>query len=98
VLSVSEGGVVMAGRPASEPERERLAAARGPVVLAALASASGWTLGLPVALVWAAHIGLDRALGYGLKLPTGFHDTHLGAFGRGLPDAGDGLGGGHVRR
>jgi len=70
----------------------------GPVVLAALASASGWTLGLPVALVWAAHIGLDRALGYGLKLPTGFHDTHLGAFGRGLPDAGDGLGGGHVRR
>ncbi|TGV30518.1 DUF4260 family protein, partial [Mesorhizobium sp. M8A.F.Ca.ET.142.01.1.1] len=24
----------------------------------------------------------DRALGYGLKLPTGFQDTHLGRIGR----------------
>ena len=55
----------------------------GPVGLAALASAAGWALGLPLALVWAAHIGLDRALGYGLKLPTGFHDTHLGTIGKG---------------
>ena len=29
------------------------------------------------ALIWAAHIGMDRALGYGLKHPSGFHDTHL---------------------
>ena len=29
-----------------------------------------------------AHVGLDRALGYGLKLPTGFQDTHLGRIGR----------------
>ncbi len=29
-------------------------------------------------LIWIAHIGLDRALGYGLKYPTGFGDTHLG--------------------
>ena len=28
------------------------------------------------------HIGLDRALGYGLKLPTDFRDTHLGRIGR----------------
>lgn len=41
VLSVSEGGVVMAGRRASEPERERLAAACGPVVLAADAAVLG---------------------------------------------------------
>lgn len=34
-----------------------------------------------VALVWAAHIGADRALGYGLKYPTGFGDTHLGTKG-----------------
>ena len=32
-----------------------------------------------VALIWTAHIGFDRMLGYGLKLPTGFGDTHLGA-------------------
>jgi hypothetical protein len=29
------------------------------------------------ALIWAAHIGMDRAVGYGLKYPTGFRDTHL---------------------
>jgi hypothetical protein len=33
-------------------------------------------------LIWIAHIGFDRALGYGLKYPTGFGDTHLGRSGR----------------
>jgi uncharacterized protein DUF4260 len=28
-------------------------------------------------LIWIAHIGLDRALGYGLKYPSAFKDTHL---------------------
>ena len=32
----------------------------------------------PLALIWAAHIGFDRLLGYGLKYGTGFRDTHLG--------------------
>lgn len=31
----------------------------------------------PVALIWAAHIGFDRLLGFGLKYPTHFKDTHL---------------------
>lgn len=30
------------------------------------------------ALLWAAHIGFDRALGLGLKYGSGFGDTHLG--------------------
>jgi Domain of unknown function (DUF4260) len=30
------------------------------------------------ALLWFAHIGLDRALGYGLKSNRGFKHTHLG--------------------
>ncbi len=30
-----------------------------------------------VALVWFAHIGFDRMVGFGLKYPTGFFDTHL---------------------
>lgn len=30
---------------------------------------------LPV--IWVAHIGFDRLLGYGLKYPTDFKDTHL---------------------
>jgi hypothetical protein len=35
--------------------------------------------GLPVqlALIWLGHIGMDHALGYGLKYPTAFGDTHL---------------------
>lgn len=55
----------------------------GPVV----AGAAGWFWQQPlivsVALVWAAHIGIDRTLGYGLKHQTGFADTHLGRIGRG---------------
>jgi hypothetical protein len=38
---------------------------------------------LPVALIWANHIGVDRALGYGLKYGNGFQWTHLGRIGRG---------------
>ena len=33
-------------------------------------------------LIWIAHIGFDRALGYGLKYSSGFGDTHLGRIGR----------------
>lgn len=40
----------------------------------------GLTIGL--ALIWFAHIGLDRALGYGLKYQEGFEHTHLGRIGR----------------
>lgn len=33
-------------------------------------------------LIWSAHIGFDRALGYGLKYASGFGATHLGRIGR----------------
>lgn len=32
---------------------------------------------MAVGLIWIAHIGLDRVLGFGLKYSTGFRDTHL---------------------
>jgi hypothetical protein len=50
-----------------------------PVALAAGCLVTG-EAGLPVqiALIWAAHIGGDRLLGYGLKYGTAFKDTHLG--------------------
>lgn len=35
-----------------------------------------------VAAVLIAHVGMDRAVGYGLKLPSSFQDTHLGRMGR----------------
>ena len=30
-----------------------------------------------LSLIWFAHIGFDRVLGFGLKYPTVFKDTHL---------------------
>jgi len=47
--------------------------------------------GIPlVALMGAvlvAHVGMDRAAGYGLKLTTSFQDTHLGRIGKRRPPA-----------
>jgi hypothetical protein len=47
---------------------------------------SGFLLSSPLALsiaaIWLAHIGIDRALGYGLKYSGGFGFTHLGRIGR----------------
>lgn len=37
---------------------------------------------IPYALIWTAHIGFDRSLGYGLKYPSAFGDTHLGRLGK----------------
>lgn len=37
---------------------------------------------LSIAMIWLAHIGIDRALGYGLKYSSGFGFTHLGRIGR----------------
>jgi hypothetical protein len=37
---------------------------------------------LPIALIWANHIGIDRMLGYGLKYAEGFGWTHLGRLGK----------------
>ena len=42
---------------------------------------------LPVALIWANHIGVDRLLGYGLKYGEGFGWTHLGLIGAAKRDA-----------
>jgi Domain of unknown function (DUF4260) len=53
----------------------------GPLILAATLISAG--AGLTLALVWGAHIGFDRALGYGLKYPSAFGDTHLGQIGIG---------------
>jgi hypothetical protein len=36
---------------------------------------------ISVALIWATHIGVDRAAGFGLKYGAGFAFTHLGRIG-----------------
>ena len=35
-----------------------------------------------VALIWAAHVGFNRTLGYGLKYASAFGHTHLGLVGK----------------
>jgi len=40
-----------------------------------------------LAMIWLAHIGIDRALGYGLKYSAGFAFTHLGRIGTGAKAA-----------
>ena len=49
-----------------------------PAALALAGYLAGQSGSYGVALIWAAHIGFDRVLGYGLKYPTAFGDTHLG--------------------
>ena len=50
--------------------------------LPALATGSGI-----IASAWAFHVGVDRMLGYGLKLPDAFQHTHLGSIGRRTPSS-----------
>ncbi len=48
-----------------------------PVLLGAAGWWLGWSWASPVALIWLAHIGGDRMIGYGLKYPDAFKHTHL---------------------
>src|SRR5829696_7828499 len=48
-----------------------------PAVVGALGMIFASPLTIAVALIWFAHIGMDRTLGYGLKYPITFKDTHL---------------------
>jgi hypothetical protein len=55
-------------------------ATAGATLLLGLVAQSG--LVILAGAVLLAHTGIDRALGYGLKYPTAFQDTHLGRIGR----------------
>ncbi|TVP44664.1 MAG: DUF4260 family protein [Gemmatimonadales bacterium] len=59
-----------------------------PAVLGLAGWWGGYSLAVHLAVIWTAHIGFDRLLGYGLKLPTGFRDTHLGTLGQGRSSPG----------
>jgi hypothetical protein len=49
----------------------------GPLILGGYALFTGKHLPLLVALICVGHIGFDRMLGFGLKYPSRFKDTHL---------------------
>jgi hypothetical protein len=48
-----------------------------PLALAGAGALTGSDLPVLLALIWGAHIGLDRGIGYGLKYRSGFKDSHL---------------------
>ena len=48
-----------------------------PVALAAIGVLADAEVAVQIGLIWTAHIGVDRAIGYGLKYRSGFKDTHL---------------------
>jgi hypothetical protein len=54
----------------------------GPILLALAGLFVPYEPAMAVALIWLAHCGFDRALGYGLKYEAGFGFTHLGRIGR----------------
>jgi hypothetical protein len=54
----------------------------GPILLGAFGALLGQHLAILIALIWIAHVGFDRAMGYGLKYASGFRNTHLGLIGR----------------
>ena len=56
-----------------------------PMAMMTFGFATSAPLVLSIAMIWLAHIGFDRALGYGLKYAAGFGFTHLGRIGR-LPN------------
>jgi Domain of unknown function (DUF4260) len=53
-----------------------------PMTLMVTGFALASPLTLSIAMIWLAHIGIDRALGYGLKYNAGFGFTHLGRIGK----------------
>ena len=53
-----------------------------PMALMTAGFALASPLTLSIAMIWLAHIGIDRALGYGLKYSAGFTFTHLGRIGK----------------
>lgn len=49
----------------------------GPLMLVGISVLAARFSLLPYAMIWIAHIGMDRMLGFGLKYATRFNDTHL---------------------
>ena len=56
-----------------------------PAVVGSVGIFSAGATATDIALIWVAHIGMDRAIGFGLKYSTSFNDTHLGPVGRRSP-------------
>lgn len=54
----------------------------GPIALVGVGGLGSSSIAVAVGVIWLAHVGADRMLGYGLKYAAGFGETHLGEIGR----------------
>ncbi len=52
-----------------------------PLAMLAAAYITATPVPLAISLIWLAHIGMDRMVGYGLKYPDAFKHTHLSGSG-----------------
>jgi len=59
----------------------------GALVILAVGAFMSAPVVITAGIIWSAHIGFDRTLGYGLKYSSGFGFTHLGIIGRARTDA-----------
>ena len=59
-----------------------------PLILSFIGFSMSLPLTLSISMIWMAHIGIDRALGFGLKYDAGFGFTHLGRIGKTAKSAG----------
>ena len=48
-----------------------------PTLLMGLGVVLHTPVAIQIGLIWCTHIGMDRVMGFGLKYPTEFKDTHL---------------------
>lgn len=67
----------LTGRRAGAAAYNVLHASVGPLVLGMAGVVTDADAAVQLALIWLAHIGIDRLLGYGLKYPDRFRETHL---------------------
>jgi len=68
----------LAGSKAGAVAYNALHSSIGPLLLGLAGYLGGVAAVGPFALIWLAHIGFDRAAGFGLKYASAFGDTHLG--------------------
>jgi hypothetical protein len=68
----------LAGPKAGAVAYNALHSSIGALLLGLAGYLGGVAAVVPIALIWLAHIGFDRAAGFGLKYASAFGDTHLG--------------------
>lgn len=82
LVDVSCGGYLIDNRLGAQIYNFGHSAIAPLVLLTAGIAVDGKQVYIAVAIAWLAHVGMDRAAGFGLKFPDSFAHTHLGIIGK----------------